>query len=91
MNAPEPRSAPLRLSGASTSPFSQHSFRFQWPSDLAVSWAFEMETLLLAWFVLVETGSVIWLTAFGALQFIGTLISPLYGVAGDRLSTPAEI
>ncbi|MEI6159344.1 MAG: MFS transporter, partial [Roseococcus sp.] len=44
-----------------------------------------METLLLAWFVLVETGSVIWLTAFGALQFVGTLISPLYGVAGDRM------
>ncbi len=85
MNAPEAGSSPRRLSQASTSPFSQHSFRFQWPSDLAVSWAFETETLLLAWFVLVETGSVIWLTAFGALQFIGTLISPLYGVAGDRL------
>lgn len=83
--APEPNSAPLRPSHASTSPFNQRSFRFQWPSDLAVSWAFEMETLLLAWFVLVETGSVIWLTAFGALQFVGTLISPLYGVAGDRL------
>ena len=83
--APEPSSASPRLSQASTSPFSQHSFRFQWPSDLAVSWAFETETLLLAWFVLVETGSVIWLTAFGALQFVGTLISPLYGVAGDRL------
>jgi len=85
MNAPEAGSSPRRLCQASTSPFSQHSFRFQWPSDLAVSWAFETETLLLAWFVLVETGSVIWLTAFGALQFIGTLISPLYGVAGDRL------
>jgi predicted MFS family arabinose efflux permease len=83
--APEPDSAALRPSDARTSPFSQRSFRFQWPSDLAVSWAFEMETLLLAWFVLVETGSVIWLTAFGALQFVGTLISPLYGVAGDRL------
>ena len=84
MNAPEPGPAPPPPP-ASTSPFSQRGFRFQWPSDLAVSWAFEMETLLLAWFVLVETGSVIWLTAFGALQFVGTLISPLYGVAGDRL------
>lgn len=83
--APEPGHAPSRASRAGTSPFGQRSFRFQWPSDLAVSWAFEMETLLLAWFVLVETGSVIWLTAFGALQFVGTLISPLYGVAGDRL------
>lgn len=83
--APEPHTAAPPLSRAGTSPFSQRGFRFQWPSDLAVSWAFEMETLLLAWFVLVETGSVIWLTAFGALQFVGTLISPLYGVAGDRL------
>lgn len=87
MNAPAPEPGPAQpqASRASTSPFSQRGFRFQWPSDLAVSWAFEMETLLLAWFVLVETGSVIWLTAFGALQFVGTLISPLYGVAGDRL------
>jgi predicted MFS family arabinose efflux permease len=83
--APGPGHAPARLPRASTSPFSQRNFRFQWPSDLAVSWAFEMEALLLAWFVLVETGSVIWLTAFGALQFVGTLISPLYGVAGDRM------
>ncbi|HEV7456954.1 MAG TPA: MFS transporter [Roseococcus sp.] len=67
------------------SPFSQRSFRFQWPSDLATSWAFEMETLLLAWFVLVETESVVALTIFGALQFLGTLISPFYGVAGDRV------
>lgn len=67
------------------SPFSQRSFRFQWPSDLTTSWAFEMETLLLAWFVLVQTGSVVALTIFGALQFLGTLISPLYGVAGDRV------
>lgn len=78
--APEPGPAPAR-----PSLFGQRNFRFQWPSDLAVSWAFEMETLLLAWFVLVETESVIWLTAFGALQFVGTLIAPLYGVAGDRL------
>lgn len=66
-------------------PFTQRNFRFQWPADLATSWAFEMETLILGWYVLVETGSVIWLTAFGALQFLGTLISPLFGVMGDRL------
>ncbi|WP_347545458.1 MFS transporter [Roseomonas sp. CAU 1739] len=66
-------------------PFRQRSFRFQWPADLATSWAFEMETLILSWFVLAATGSVVWLTAFGALQFVGTLISPVYGVMGDRL------
>ena len=66
-------------------PFGVRSFRFQWPADLMTALAFEMETLILGWYVLVETGSVLWLTAFGALMFHGTLISPLIGVAGDRI------
>lgn len=66
-------------------PFGQRSFRFQWPADLATSWAFEMETLILGWYVLTETGSVVWLTAFAALQSFGTLISPIYGLMGDRV------
>jgi MFS family permease len=66
-------------------PFGQRSFRFQWPSDLATSWAFEMETLILSWYVLSESGSVVWLTSFAALQFVGTLISPMFGVMGDRV------
>src|SRR5262245_59617752 len=44
-----------------------------------------METLILGWYVLVETGSVLLLTLFGALQFAGTLIAPMFGVAGDRI------
>ena len=40
-------------------PFAVRSFRFQWPADLATSWAFEMEALILSWYVLVETGSVL--------------------------------
>jgi MFS family permease len=66
-------------------PFRVRSFRFQWPADLLTSWAFEMETIILGWYVLVETGSVLWLTVFGASQYLGTLIAPLYGVVGDRL------
>src|ERR1700682_5898188 len=66
-------------------PFRVRSFRFQWPADLLTSWAFEMETIILGWYVLVETGSVLWLTAFGASQYLGTLIAPLYGVVGDRV------
>lgn len=61
------------------------SFRFQWPADLVASWAFEMETIILGWYVMVNTGSVLWLTAFGALQSLGTLASPMFGVLGDRL------
>ena len=60
------------------------SFRFQWPADLLTSWAFEMENLILGWYVLVETGSVLWLTVFGALQYLGTLIAPMMGVTSDR-------
>ncbi|MCW5603803.1 MAG: MFS transporter [Burkholderiales bacterium] len=66
-------------------PFRVRSFRFQWPSDLAASWAFEMETLILGWYILVETGSVLLLTLFASLQYVGTLLSPLFGVAGHRL------
>jgi predicted MFS family arabinose efflux permease len=66
-------------------PFGVRSFRFQWPADLTTSWAFEMETLILGWYILVETNSVVTLAIFGSLQFVGTLVSPLFGVAGDRI------
>ena len=66
-------------------PFRVRSFRFQWPADLLTSWAFEMEMLVLGWYVLVTTDSVILLTAFGALGFIGTLVAPIFGMLGDRV------
>jgi MFS family permease len=44
-----------------------------------------METLILGWFVLVETDSVIWLTVFGSLQFLGTLVAPIFGAVGDQV------
>ena len=66
-------------------PFRIRNYRFQWPADLLTSWAFEMETLILGWYVLVETGSVVWLTVFASLNFVGTLIAPMFGVVGDRI------
>jgi MFS family permease len=72
-------------------PFRVRGFRFQWPADLLTSWAFEMETLILGWYVLVETGSVLMLTVFGAVLYGGTLIAPLFGVAGDRLGHRAVL
>ena len=66
-------------------PFEVRSFRFQWPADLATSWAFEMETLILGWYVLVETRSVLLLTLFASLQYTGTLLGPIFGVMGDRI------
>src|SRR5437879_7210151 len=68
-------------------PFRVRSFRFQWPADLLASWAFEMEGVVLGWFVLVSTGSVLALALFGSLQFLGTLISPLFGMAADRIGS----
>ena len=83
--------ASLRGSGiAATSrlamlaPFRVRSFRFQFPADLTTSWGIEMENLVLGWYVLAETGSVLLLTLFWALQYLGTLLAPLFGMAGDR-------
>src|SRR6185295_10095454 len=67
------------------SPFSVRSFRFQWPADLATSWSFEMEALILGWYVLSSTGSVQQLAALAALGWLGSLFSPFFGLAGDRL------
>ena len=44
-----------------------------------------METLILGWYVLVETDSVLLLTLFGAMQLTGTLVAPVFGLAGDRI------
>ena len=76
-------SGPARPSALA--PFRIRNYRFQWPADLLTSWAFEMETLILGWYVLVETGSVLLLTVFASLTYIGTLIAPMFGVVGDRI------
>lgn len=81
---PLSRAADARASSL-FAPFRVRSFRFQWPADLATSWAFEMETLILGWYVLVQTDSVLMLTAFGSLQFLGTLVAPMFGVVADRV------
>ncbi len=82
MALPSDSNTPARVSALA--PFSVRSFRFQWPADLAASWAFEMETIILGWYVLVETRSVLMLTLFASLQHIGTLLAPMFGVMGDR-------
>ncbi|MBR0793354.1 MFS transporter [Bradyrhizobium manausense] len=66
-------------------PFRIRNYRFQWPSDLLTSWAFEIETLVLGWYILVETGSVLLLTILASLQYVGTLIAPVLGMVGDRM------
>ena len=67
------------------SPFAVRSFRFQWPADLVTSWAFEMEALILGWYILSVTGSVQQLVIVGALVWLGSLFSPFFGIVGDRI------
>lgn len=78
-------SAPPAKRVSALAPFRVRSFRYQWPADLMTSWAQEMENILLAWFILVETRSVVMLTLFGALTYLGTLMAPVLGVTGQRI------
>lgn len=80
-----------RPSASALAPFHVRSFRFQWPSDLATSWAFEMEVLILGWYVLATTGSVQMLVIVGALAWLGSLFSPFFGIAGDRIGVRAVL
>ncbi len=72
-------------------PFRVRSFRFQWPADLCASFGFEMETIILGWYVLVETQSVLMLSVFGALQYLGTIFAPVSGVLGHRIGNKRVI
>ncbi|MGI9569283.1 MAG: MFS transporter, partial [Desulfobulbia bacterium] len=75
----------IKSSFAPLTPFRNLNYRRLWPGDLLTSWAFEMENLILGWFILAESGSVLLLTAFGSLLYLGTLVSPFFGVLGDRI------
>jgi MFS family permease len=44
-----------------------------------------MEALILGWYVLATTGSVQLLVVVGALAWLGSLFSPFFGIAGDRI------
>ncbi|MGI9475517.1 MAG: MFS transporter [Hyphomicrobiaceae bacterium] len=74
-----------RKSAQVLAPFRSRDYRFQWVSDLATSWALEMEIIILGWYVLVTTGSVFWLSAIASMNYGGTLLAPLFGLVGDRI------
>jgi predicted MFS family arabinose efflux permease len=65
--------------------FAYRSFRFQFAADLCVTWALEMEILILGWYVLVETDSAFLLALIGVARFGGTLLTPFIGSIADRL------
>ncbi len=62
----------------------QRDFRFVWSSEMLHLWANEMENLVLAWFILSDTGSPLQVGLIGATRFAGTLLAPLYGTIVDR-------
>ena len=65
-------------------PFKVRGFLLQWPAGLLVNWGIAVELLVPGWYILVETQSVLLLTLFGSLRFLGTLIAPMFGMAGDK-------
>ena len=71
------------------SAFRIESFRFQWLADIFSAWGAEMETIILGWYVLVETDSAFLVSLIAALRFGGTLIAPMAGVVADRYSRRA--
>ena len=66
------------------SSFKQRNFRFFLTAESLTRVGDQIETVVLAWVVLVETGQPLILGIFAALRFVGTLIAPLYGVMMDR-------
>ena len=82
-----PEQKPVRsavITGERESPFSFRNFQLQYAADVITSWAFEMETIVLGWYLLVETNSVLILSLFAALVSLGTFLSPLLGLLADR-------
>jgi MFS family permease len=65
-------------------PFQLRDFRCQFGADMLTSWGIEMEVVVLGWYILTATGSVLLLSVYGSLQYTGTLIAPMFGMAGDR-------
>ncbi len=64
--------------------FQVRNYRFLWASNASVRFAEQMQLLVLSWFVVNETDSLLLLGLFGALRFTGTLFGAAYGVVVDR-------
>ena len=61
-------------------------YKFVWSSEALSLWAIEMEIIVLAMFVLRDTGSPLLVGVIGALKFAGTLLGPMYGLMVDRFN-----
>jgi predicted MFS family arabinose efflux permease len=87
-SAPSPSTTSRsRLPGLS--PFAalrERNYRFIFSAQVFSLWAMEMEALVLAWFVLSDTGSPLQLGLIGAARFGGIFLSPIYGAIVDRFN-----
>lgn len=86
--APAALLAPARRGGILDA-FQNRSFRYQWPADGLTIWAFEMETLILGWYILNATDSPALVGLIGTLRFGGTLFGPVYGALTDKFNRRA--
>lgn len=80
-----PQATPVERQPGFLAPFQLRGYRFLWIADLFTASAIEMEILILGWYVLTTTGSVVMLTLLGSVHYIGTLVAPVAGMIGDRI------
>jgi len=66
------------------SSFKARNFRYLLFSDVLNGVAEQMEFVVLAWFVLMQTNSPFLVGVYGSLRYGGTLFSPFYGIIADR-------
>ncbi|MDC0034972.1 MFS transporter [Chloroflexi bacterium] len=66
------------------SSFKIRNYRFLWLSDCLQAWAEYMELVVLSWLILEMSSSPFLVGLYGALRFMGTIMSPAFGVLVDR-------
>jgi predicted MFS family arabinose efflux permease len=88
-SASPPTSLTSRFRLPGLNPFAalrERNYRFIFTAQVFSLWAMEMEALVLAWFVLADTGSPLQVGLIGAARFGGIFLSPLYGAIVDRFN-----
>jgi MFS family permease len=66
------------------SSFKIKNYRYLWASDCLQAWAEYMELIVLSWLILEISSSPLLVGLYGALRFMGTIMSPIFGVAVDK-------
>ena len=64
--------------------FKIKNYRYLWASDCLQAWAEYMELIVLSWLILEISSSPLLVGLYGALRFMGTIMSPIFGVIVDK-------